>query len=119
MTSEWRTCFRPVAHLRFAFVFRAMCTGDEFAIGFHAVANDLAMAVAAFRSERVNRALEAVEGVGCVVLDYLERLVIVVPADFTSRHIALLFIHLTRLRGPAGPLHRAAPVMAIGAFLCC
>src|SRR5688572_24252323 len=119
MASERRTGFRPIAHLCFAGMLRAMRTAEKFATGFHAVADDLAMAVTALRRECVNRTLETVEGVGLVVLDGFERLVVVVAADFASRHIGLLCFHLRRLRGAPNPLHRAPPAIAIGAFLCC
>src|SRR5262249_45221205 len=51
----------------------------------HAVADDPAAAVVAARGEGVDRALEAVERVGGAV-DHLERLVVVVAADFAARH---------------------------------
>jgi hypothetical protein len=91
--SEWRPSFRAIAHLGFARVLRAMRATEEFAVSFHAVTDDLAVTVAAFRRERVNGALETVEHMGCVVLNDLERLVVVVAADFARGHITLLLIH--------------------------
>jgi hypothetical protein len=58
----------------------------EGTLGFDTVANDLAFAVLADRSELVDRALKTVECVGVAGGDYLERQVVVVAADFTTGH---------------------------------
>src|SRR5262245_47598255 len=64
----------------------AVRAAEETAAGFDAVADDLAAAVLAHRRHGVDGALEAVEGVGHLIHDHLEGLVVVVPADFTPSH---------------------------------
>src|SRR5690606_1454258 len=54
------------------------------------MADDPAIAVRTVRCQRMDRALEAVEGVGAAVLRDLERLVVVVAADVALRHGFLL-----------------------------
>src|SRR6185295_1775204 len=57
-----------------------------------AVADDAAAAVLATRRQGVDRALEAVEDVGRTLHHHLEGLIVVVSADFTSRHHNLLSV---------------------------
>jgi hypothetical protein len=64
----------------------AMRTAEELSVRLHAVAHDLAMAMAALGRERVDRTFEAVERVGLAVLNHLERFVVVVSADFARGH---------------------------------
>jgi hypothetical protein len=59
---------------------------EDLSIGFHAVANDAALAVRANRRERVDCALEAIEGVMLAGNDHLKRLVIFIFANFASSH---------------------------------
>jgi hypothetical protein len=63
-----------------------MSTAEVRAIGFDAVSDDPAPAVFATGSQGLNRALEAVEDVRFARLRDRERLVVVVAANFTSRH---------------------------------
>jgi hypothetical protein len=59
----------------------------EFALRFHAVADDLAVAMLADRRERMDCAFEAVECVGWPLgEDNLEGLIVLVPADFAPWH---------------------------------
>src|SRR5215510_9455497 len=51
------------------------------------MADHAATAMFAHRCERMNRAFEAVEGVRASVHHHLERLVVIVPADFTFGHL--------------------------------
>jgi hypothetical protein len=63
-----------------------MDTTEDFAVRFDAVPDDAAIAVWANRRQRVDRALEAVEGVTLSAHDYFKRLVILVFANFAFRH---------------------------------
>src|SRR6185436_328968 len=58
----------------------------ERAAGLHAVPDDPAIAMLARRSEKVDRALEAVEGVALPVQDHVEGLVVLVAAALAPRH---------------------------------
>ena len=68
----------------------AVGTAKHRPVRFASVSDDLAAAMAAGRGELVNRALEAVEDVSFAGGDHLERLMIVVAADFTLSHRYLL-----------------------------
>ena len=74
-----------VAH---ALLVRAMCAAIERAVRLDPMSDDLATAVLAHRRERMNRALEAVEGMAMSGGDDLEGQVIVVAANLT-RHVLL------------------------------
>jgi hypothetical protein len=63
-----------------------MDTAKDFSIGFHAVADNPALAVGANRRERVDCALEAIEDVMLAGNDYLKRLVIFIFANFACSH---------------------------------
>jgi hypothetical protein len=97
----------------------AVCATEELPIGLHAMSDDPAAAMAAGRRNRVNGAFEAVEDMGLTRLDQLERLVVIVSANFTPCHRTLLGGHFLldlRVRAAclaaaarrAGPLVRAA-----------
>lgn len=58
----------------------------EGALGFHAVADDAAIAMAASGRQGVNGAFEAVEHVRIARVDNLETLVVVISTDFTTSH---------------------------------
>ena len=63
-----------------------MNTAEDFAVGFHTVPDDPAIAVWADRRQRVDRAFEAIE---CVMLsgyDHFKRLVIFVFTNFACSH---------------------------------
>ena len=66
-----------------------MDAAKDLSIGFHAVADHPAVAVRANRRERVDCALEAIEGVMLAGNDYLKRLVIFIFANFAFSHINL------------------------------
>ena len=59
---------------------------EDLSIGFHAVADHPAVAVRANRCERVDCALEAIEGVMLAGNDHLKRFVIFVLANFACSH---------------------------------
>ena len=59
---------------------------EDLSIGFHAVADHPALAVRANRRERVDCALEAIEGVMLAGNDHLKRFVIFVLANFACSH---------------------------------
>src|SRR5262245_18582421 len=64
----------------------AVLAAEEGAVLLEPVADDADAAVLAGRRQRMDRAFEAVEGVGGTVHADLKRLVVVVSAGFTSRH---------------------------------
>src|SRR3954464_2903622 len=71
-------------------VIRTMRAAVDVPIRFHAVPDDAALAVLTHRRERMDRAFEAVEHVRLGPHEDGERLVVLVAADFTRRHGALL-----------------------------
>jgi hypothetical protein len=60
----------------------AVNAAEDLSIGFHAVANDPAIAVWADRRQRVNRAFEVIECVMLASYDHLKRLIIFIFANF-------------------------------------
>ena len=66
-----------------------MDTTEDFSVRFDAVSDDTAVAVGANRRQRVDCALEAVEGVTLSAHDDFKRLVIVVLANFACRHTTI------------------------------
>jgi hypothetical protein len=60
----------------------------ESTTGFDSVTNHAALAMFANRSNGLNGAFKAVEGVSCAGRDHFEGFVVIVSADFTSRHIS-------------------------------
>src|SRR5688572_15335073 len=81
MFTPQRSC-DPVAHLRLPGRLRAMCAAIELVAGLHPVPDDLHAAELAVGRDRLYGALHAVENMRPAALDHLERLVIVVAADF-------------------------------------
>ena len=81
-----RPTLSAVLQLRCAERACAVDTTEDFVLGFHAVADDTAVAVRANRRQRVDCALETVEDVTLSVHDYFKRLVIFVFANFACRH---------------------------------
>jgi hypothetical protein len=63
-----------------------MDAAKDLSIGFHAVADDPAVAVRANRCQRVDCALKAIEGVMLAGDDYFKRLVIFILANFACSH---------------------------------
>src|SRR5262249_28038094 len=76
----------PIAQTGDANGLRAMLAAEECAVLLEAVPDDADAAVLAGRRQRMDRALEAVEGVGGAVHGHLKRLVVVVSTSFTSGH---------------------------------
>jgi hypothetical protein len=66
-----------------------MDTAEDLARLLHAVSDDPAVAVRANRRQRMDRALEAVEGVVLAGNDHFKRLVIFILANFAFSHISL------------------------------
>ncbi len=66
-----------------------MDTAEDLARLLHAVSDNPAVAVRANRRQRVDRALEAVEGVVLAGNDHFKRLVIFILANFAFSHISL------------------------------
>ena len=77
-----------------------MDTAKDLPIGFHAVSDYPAAAVWANRRERVDCALEAIEGVTLAGNDYFKRLVIFIFADFAYSHTYLFRASLLSRRCP-------------------
>jgi len=79
---------------RLSTVFQLRCAGracavdatEDFSARFDAVTDNAAAAVRANRRQRVDCALEAVEGVTLSTHDHFKRLVVVVLANFACRH---------------------------------
>jgi hypothetical protein len=72
----------------------------DLPIGFHTVPDDPAIAVRADRSQRVDRALEAIE---CVMLsgyDHFKRLVIFVFTNFACSHTQFFRVSAALRRCP-------------------
>jgi hypothetical protein len=63
---------------------------EDLSIGFHAVADHPAVAVRANWCQRVNRALEAIEGVMLAGNDHFERFVIFIFANFACSHTQMV-----------------------------
>src|SRR5262245_15267131 len=80
----------PVGHARDAGHLRAVRAAKKVTTRFHAMTDDLAAAVFAGGRQRMDGALEAVEDVRFPGRDQLERLVVLVAADFTLAHRRLL-----------------------------
>jgi hypothetical protein len=72
--------------LRFAGRARAVDATENLSVRFDAMSDDPAVAMRANRRQRVDRALEAIEGVMLSGNDYFEGLVIFVLANFTCSH---------------------------------
>jgi hypothetical protein len=75
--------------LRFAGRTRAMNAAEDLSVGFNTVPDNPAVTMRTNRSECVNRALEAVEGVVLPGDHNFKRLVIVVFANFAFSHTNL------------------------------
>ena len=73
-----------------------MDTTEDLSVRFDAVPDDTAVAVGANRRQRVDCALEAIEGVTLSAHDDFKRLVVFVFANFACRHT-----HFVRARGGA------------------
>jgi hypothetical protein len=89
---RWTTCastafaLNTVLQLRCARRARAVDTTEDLSVRFDAMADDTAIAVWANRRQRVNCALEAIEGVTLSANHDFKRLVIFVLANFACRH---------------------------------
>jgi hypothetical protein len=68
-----------------------MLATEEGALLLESVADNADAALRAGRRQRMNGAFEAVEGMSDPAHTHLERLVVIVPASFTSRHDDLFF----------------------------
>src|SRR5687768_5020924 len=79
------------------------------------MSDDPAAAVVADRRELVDRALEAVERMGCPGGHDLEREIIVVPADLAPGHVPLLAPAAAPCR-PQDNGGRKGPILPVGAL---
>jgi hypothetical protein len=76
----------PVGRTLHTHLASAMRAAEKLTIAFHAVTDDLATAVIAFRCESVDGALEAVERALAIALLQRKCLVVVVSADIAFAH---------------------------------
>jgi len=75
-----------IFQLRLARGARAVDAAEDFSVSFNAVSDDSAVAMRANRRQRVDRALEAIEGVMLPANDDFKRLVIFIFANFACSH---------------------------------
>jgi hypothetical protein len=75
-----------VFQLRFARGARAVDAAEDLSVCFDAMSDDSAVAMRANRGQRVDRALEAIEGVMLPANDDFKRLVIFIFANFACSH---------------------------------
>jgi hypothetical protein len=75
-----------IFQLRLARGARAVDAAEDLSVCFNAVSDDSAIAMRANRRQRVDCALEAVEGMMLPANDYFERLVIFIFANFACSH---------------------------------
>ena len=85
------TCptLNAILQLRRAGCACAVNTTEDLSVRFDAVADDTTVAVGANGRKHVNCALEAIENVTFPTHDHFERLVIIVLANFVSRHTTI------------------------------
>jgi hypothetical protein len=83
---KWLQRLDPVFQLRFASGTRAVHAAENLSLRFDAVPDNPAVAVRTNRRQRVDRALEAIEGVTLPANDDLKRLVIFVLTNFAFSH---------------------------------
>jgi hypothetical protein len=77
-------------------LFGAMGAAEEGSVGFNAVPDHFAPAMSARWSQRMNRTLEAIEGMQTTLHGYLECFIVLVTTGFTLCHgMALLTEHCT------------------------
>ena len=79
-------CSYSVAQADHAFGLGAMLAAEKCAFLFEPVTDDMNTAISADRSERMDRTLKAIEGVGPAVHAHLKRFVVVISARFTLGH---------------------------------
>jgi len=82
-------CSYSVTQAAHAFDLSAMLAAEECAFLFQPVANDMNTTIVAGRSQRMDRALKAIEGMGRAVHGHLKGLIIVISAGFASGHDCL------------------------------
>jgi hypothetical protein len=95
-----------------------MSAAEETAMDFHAMSNDFALAVLAYRGHRLDSTLETVERMACSRRKQFKTLVVIVSANFAFSHKSSL-PYRRRLReieesrtAPAGVLYAAERVCA-------
>jgi len=76
------TALHAVFQLRFPGPARAMNAAEDLSVCFNAVSDDSAVAMRANGRQRVDRALEAVEGVVFAANDYFKCLIIFISTNF-------------------------------------
>jgi hypothetical protein len=69
---------------------RAVGTAIKYAIRFHAVPDNLAIAMIALWRESVDRALKAIKEMGFTIPDDFDGFVVIISANFALNHNKLL-----------------------------
>ena len=77
-----------------------MNAAEDFSVGFHTVPNDSTIAMRTDWCQRVDRALETIEGVMLAGYDHFKRLVIFIFANFACSHTQLFRASDTLRRCP-------------------
>jgi hypothetical protein len=77
----------PILDAPHTFVVRAVRAAEHFAAGLHAVSDDFAAAMPAYRRQSFNGAFEAIEGMHLAPDLHLKRFVVIVATNFTSWQI--------------------------------
>src|SRR3954469_24817820 len=94
--SKLETDSCAVMHGGDAFLMRATGAAIKVALGFDTVSDDFAAAMLAFGSERMNGAFKTIEIARGAVFDDLQRLVVIVSANFTLHVLSSLSCSIVR-----------------------
>src|SRR5262245_52370727 len=86
-----RAALGAVAQLLHALVLGAVVAAEHPVVLLQPVADDARAAMGAGGRQRLDRALEAVEGMGLAGHHHLEGFVVIIAASFASRHAASAF----------------------------
>jgi hypothetical protein len=82
--------FASIGHSARSLLTRAVGAAEERPVGFHPMAYDLAAAMRAFRSHRLNCTFKAIEDVRLARRRNLEGFVIFISTGFTACHFGFL-----------------------------
>jgi hypothetical protein len=77
-----------------------MNAAEDFSVGFHTVPNDSTIAMRTDWCQRVDRALETIEGVMLAGYDHFKRLVIFIFANFACSHTYVFRVSAALRRCP-------------------
>jgi hypothetical protein len=114
MTAQAKFNLDAVIQFGYTSLARAMSTAEERTIGFYTMADNLAAAVLALRSQRVNRAFERIEHVRFPPHNYFKTLVIIIPANLTLCHARPPFC-FSKLGNPDSQLYKQSETLSLKA----